>query len=132
MVGQLNSKDMKRVTTYINSTKEKAIRKAILKELANVHYFNKVAVDIYGKIHYLTEAQVRALQVVAAKLANTDKEAFEDFRENVVVYSGRDITHSKYVVRWRYNGFFIDNFQKGFYNAGYYLFRLLSEAQENK
>ena len=130
MVGQLNSKDMKRVKTNINSTKEKAIRNAILKELANVHYINKVAVDIYGKIHYLTEAQVRALQVVAAKLANTDKEAFEDFRENVVVYSGRDITHSKYVVRWRDNGFFIDNFQKGFYDADYYLFGLLSEAQK--
>lgn len=123
---------MKRVKTNINSTKEKAIRNAVLKELANVHYINKVAVDIYGKIHYLTEAQVRALQVVAAKLANTDKEAFEDFRENVVVYSGRDITHSKHVVHWRDNGFFEDNFQEGFYSIVYDLLGLLYVAQENK
>lgn len=122
---------MKRIkTTVTNIDKRNSVRKAMLKELVNVNYINKVAVDIYGSIHYLTEAQVRALQVVAAKLANTDKEAFEDFRENVVVYSGRDITHSKYVVRWRDNGFFMDNFQKGFYDAGYSLFGLLSEAQK--
>lgn len=121
---------MKRVKTNIDSTKEGAIRSAVLKELANVHYINKVAVDIYGKIHYLTEAQVRALQLVAAKLANTDKEAFEDFKKNVVVYSGRDITHSKHVVHWRDNGSFEDNFQGGFYSAGYDLFKLLSKTQK--
>ena len=123
---------MKRVKTNVNSTKEKAIRNAVLKELANVHYINKVAVDIYGKIHYLTEAQVRALQVVAAKLANTDKEAFEDFRENVVVYSGRDITHSEYVVRWRDNGFFEDSFQGGFYSAGYDLHLMMHTINKYK
>ena len=119
MVGLLNDKDMKRVKTNINSTKEKAIRSAINKELAAVHYINKVAVDVYGKIHYLTKAQVKALQVVAAKLANSDKQAFEEFKANVIVYSGRDITHSEYVVRWRDNGFFEDSFQGGFYSTGY-------------
>lgn len=127
---------MKRVKTNIDDAKRKAIRNAINKELASVHYINKVAVDIYGKIHYLTAAQVRALQVVAAKLANTDREAYEDFKKNVVVYSGRDITHSEHVMHWRDNGFdngfFEDNFQKGFYSIGYDLFGLLSEAQENK
>ena len=124
---------MKRAkTNSIDNTKRIAIYSAILKELAGVHYINKVAVDIYGKIYYLTEAQVRALQIVAAKLANTDKKAFEDFKKNVVVYSGRDITHSEHIVHWRDNGFFEDNFQEGFYSVGYDLFGLLSEAQENK
>lgn len=124
---------MKRIkTTVTNIEKRNSVRKAMLKELVNVNYINKVAVDIYGKIYYLTEAQVRALQIVAAKLANTDKEAFENFKKNVVVYSGRDITHSEHVVHWRDNGFFEDNFQEGFYSIGYDLFGLLSEAQENK
>lgn len=105
---------MKRVKTNINSTIEKAIRVAINKELAAVHYINKVAVDVYGKIEYLTKDQVRALQIVAAKLANNDKEAFEDFKNNVIVYSGRDITHSKHVMHWQTNGKFIETFDKGF------------------
>lgn len=120
---------MKRVKTNINSTKEKAIRKAILKELANVHYINRVAVDIYGKIHYLTKDQVRALQIVAAKLANNDKEAFEDFKNNVIVYSGRDITHSTHQIHWT-NGYFKDNFQTGFYTAFYDLTSALHDAHK--
>ena len=70
---------MKRVkTNIVDSTKGKAIRIAVNKELANIHYINKAAVDVYGKIEYLTKDQVRALQIVAAKLANSDKEKFEE------------------------------------------------------
>lgn len=108
---------MKRIKTTIDESKRAAIKEGVLKELAKVDYINKVAVDIYGKIYYLTEAQVRALQVVAAKLANTDRAAYEDFKENVVVYSGRDITHSHYAMHWRDNGFFVKEFQNGFYTA---------------
>ena len=118
---------MKRVKTNINSTKGKAIRAAINKELAAVHYINKVAVDVYGKIEYLTKDQVRALQIVAAKLANNDKEAFEDFKNNVIVYSGRDITHSTHQMHWTNRGYFKEDFQKGFYSSDYDLFSVLIE-----
>ena len=129
MVGQLKSKDMKRVkTNIIDSTKGKAIRSAINKELANIHYINKVAVDIYGKIEYLTKDQVRALQIVAAKLANNGKEAFEDFKNNVIVYSGRDITHSTHQMHWTNKGHFEENFQKGFYSSDYDLFSAFDDA----
>ena len=130
MVGQLNSKDMKRVKTNINSTKEKAIRSAINKELAAIHYINKVAVDVYGKIEYLTKDQVRALQIVAAKLANNDKEAFEDFKNNVIVYSGRDITHSTHQMHWTNKGYFEEDFQKGFYSSDYDLFSAFDDAHK--
>ena len=119
---------MKRVKTNINSTKEKAIRIAINKELAAVHYINKVAVDVYGKIEYLTKDQVRALQIVAAKLANNDKEAFEDFKNNVIVYSGRDITHSTHQMHWTNKGYFEEDFQKGFYSSDYDLFSAFDDA----
>lgn len=129
MAGQLNSKNMKRVKTNIDSTKGKAIRSAINKELAAIHYINKVAVDLYGKIEYLTKDQVRALQVVAAKLANNDKEAFEDFKNNVIVYSGRDITHSNHVMHWTNKGYFEEDFQTGFYSSDYDLFSAFDNAQ---
>ena len=123
---------MKRVKTNIDSTKGKAIRNAVLKELANVHYINKVAVDIYGKIHYLTKAQVRALQVVAAKLANSDKQAFEEFKANVIVYSGRDITHSSHVMHWSnrgHIGLLKEDFEEGFYSSDYDLSDAFDNAQ---
>ena len=123
---------MKRVKTTIDETKRAAIKGAVLQELAKVSYINKVAADVYGKIYYLTEAQVRALQVVAAKLANTDKEAYNDFKENVVVYSGRDITHSHHAMHWRDNGFFVEEFQKGFYTAVDDIVEHFYDAQEKQ
>ena len=122
---------MKRVkTNIIDSTKGKAIRSSILKELAAIHYINKVAVDVYGKIEYLTKDQVRALQIVATKLANNDKEAFEDFKNNVIVYSGRDITHSTHQMHWTNKGYFEEDFQKGFYSSDYDLFSAFVDAQK--
>ena len=94
--------------------------KIFLEEVNDNDYYShlsheeQLAVDVYGKIEYLTKDQVRALQIVAAKLANNDKEAFEDFKNNVIVYSGRDITHSTHVMHWQPNGKFIETFDKGF------------------
>ena len=117
---------MKRAkTNTIDSTKGKAIRSAINKELAAIHYINKVAVDVYGKIEYLTKDQVRALQIVATKLANSDKEAFEEFKANVIVYSGRDITHSSHIMHWTNSGYFEEDFQTGFFSSDYDLFSAL-------
>lgn len=123
---------MKRVKTNINSTKEKAIRSAINKELAAVHYINKVAVDIYGKIHYLTKDQVKALQVVAAKLANSDAQKYEEFKANVIVYSGRDITHSTHQMHWTnrgHLGYLKEDFEEGFYSSTYDLLDAFDNAQ---
>lgn len=122
---------MKRVkTNIIDINKGRAIRSSILKELAAIHYINKVAVDIYGKIEYLTKDQVRALQIVATKLANNDKEAFEDFKNNVIVYSGRDITHSTHQMHWTNKGYFEEDFQKGFYSSDCDLFSAFVDAQK--
>ena len=131
MVGQLNSKDMKRAkTNIIDSTKGKAIRIAVNKELAAIHYINKVAVDFYGKIEYLTKDQIRALQIVATKLANSDIQKFEEFKANVIVYSGRDITHSNHVMHWTNKGYFEEDFQTGFYSSDYDLFSAFYDAQK--
>ena len=123
---------MKRVKTNFDSTKEKAIRNAVLKELAAVHYINKVAVDIYGKIYYLTKDQVRALQIVAAKLANSDAQKYEEFKANVIVYSGRDITHSTHQMHWTnrgHLGYLKEDFEEGFYSSTYDLSDAFDNAQ---
>lgn len=127
-----NNKDMKRVKTNIDSTKGRAIRNAINKELAAVHYINKVAVDMYGKIFYLTKDQVRALQIVAAKLANSDAQKYEEFKANVVVYSGRDITHSTHQMHWTnrgHLGYLKEDFEEGFYSSTYDLSDAFDNAQ---
>ena len=122
---------MKRVkTNIVDSTKEKAIRNAINKELAAVHYINKVAVDVYGKIEYLTKDQVKALQIVAVKLANSDAQKFEEFKANVIVYSGRDITHSSHIMHWTNKGYFKEYFQTGFSSSYYDLSSALLDAQK--
>lgn len=122
---------MKRVkTNIIDSTKGNAIRIAVSKELAAIHYINKVAVDIYGKIEYLTKDQVRALQIVATKLANSDAQKFEEFKANVIVYSGRNITHSTHQMHWTNKGYFEENFEKGFYSSDYDLFSAFDDAQK--
>ena len=123
---------MERVKTNFDSTKEKAIRNAINKELAAVHYINKVAVDVYGKIEYLTKDQVRALQIVAAKLANSDMQKFEEFKANVVVYSGRDITHSTHQMHWTnrgHLGYLKEDFEEGFLSSDYDLLDAFDNAQ---
>ena len=127
-----NNKDMKRVKTNIDSTKGRAIRNAINKELAAVHYINKVAVDMYGKIFYLTKDQVRALQIVAAKLANSDAQKYEEFKANVVVYSGRDITHSTHQMHWTnrgHLGYLKEDFEEGFLSSDYDLLDAFDNAQ---
>lgn len=123
---------MKRVKTNFDSTKGKAIRAAINKELAAVHYINKVAVDVYGKIHYLTKDQVKALQVVAAKLANSDAQKYEEFKANVIVYSGRDITHSTHQMHWTnrgHLGYLKEDFEEGFLSSTYDLLDAFDNAQ---
>jgi len=123
---------MKRIKTNLDFTKRDAINAAILNELIDVQYFNKVTVEIYGKICHMDEAQVRALQVVAAKLSNADKNAFEDFKRNVVVYSGSNIKDSNHVMGWQNNGLFVQGFQKGFYSADNELCDKLYDAMDKK
>lgn len=50
---------------------------------------DKVAVEIDGKLDYYTEAEIRALQVIARRKAMESDEAFKEFCNTVTVYKGR-------------------------------------------
>ena len=84
-------------------------------------YTNKVAVEICGKLKYLNEAEVRALQVIAARKAIESKEEFNAFVKNITIYNGRTKTEAKRntpsVIEILEDGRLKDPFRPGFYNV---------------
>lgn len=95
-------------------------------EIRNVlHEFgyktNLVAVEIYGQPKYLNEYQIRALQIIAKRRAEISDEAFKEFIDNVIVYSGRWKRKSTHIMHFRKDGKFSDNFDPGFYDTSWNL-----------
>ena len=80
-------------------------------------YCKTVAAEIRGKLLYLTEGEVRALQIMAKQKADESEEAFKEFCEEVVIYSGCKKRSSKHRMIFQKNGYFENEFDKSFYNA---------------
>ena len=81
----------------------------------------KVAAEIYGRRVYITEAEVRALQILAKRRAEESEEAFLEFCENVIVYSGSRKRSSKHIMLFAEDGSFINDFEDGFFDVNYKL-----------
>lgn len=81
------------------------------------NYVKKIAVEINGKLLYLTEGEVRALQLLARQKADESDEAFEQFCKDVVVYSNFQKRKSKYTMKFQKDGCFANEFECGFFNA---------------
>jgi hypothetical protein len=77
---------------------------------------DKVAAKIYGDYVYLNELEVRALQVVAKRQAQTSKEAFEEFCKNVIVYRSNKVDDTN-VMKFQKDGNFSNDFEPGFYDV---------------
>lgn len=90
------------------------VRKGIL---AKMRYHQKVAAEVYGRPCYLTEAEVRALQILAKRKAEESDGAFREFAENVIVYSHRYKRRSKHKMIFRKDGTFENDFEEGFYDV---------------
>lgn len=80
-------------------------------------YCKTIAVEISGKLLYMTEGEVRALQILAKQAAEKSDEAFQEFCENVIVYSNTKKRNSKYKMIFRKDGFFENEFECGFFSA---------------
>lgn len=94
------------------------VRKELHNTLREFGYTtDKVAVEFYGKLFYLNEAQIRALQVMAKRKAEESDEAFAEFTNNVVVYSGRTKRKSLHTMTFRKDGSFVECFERGFYDT---------------
>lgn len=80
-------------------------------------YVKTIAAEIYGKILYLTEGEVRALQIMAEEKAEESDEAFNEFCENVIVYSNVKKKISKHKMKFQKDGSFENDFENGFFSA---------------
>ena len=85
--------------------------------LAKMRYHQKVAAEVYGKIVYLTEPEVRALQVLAKRKAEESDEAFKEFTDNVIIYSHMHKRRSKHKMVFRKDGKFENDFEQGFFDV---------------
>lgn len=80
-------------------------------------YSKTVAAEIRGKLLYLTEGEVRALQIMAKQKAEESEEAFKEFCDEVVVYSGCKKRSSKHRMIFQEDGCFKNEFENGFFSA---------------
>ena len=107
------------------------IRAEIQEILCSYEYHPTVAVEIYGKLTYLNEASVRALQIMALRKAQESEEAFKEFTENVIIYSGRTKRKSHYKMAFKKNGMWAKQFEPGFYDTcGRMYMHILKQGRE--
>lgn len=85
--------------------------------LAKMRYHQKVAAEVYGKIVYLTEPEVRALQILAKRKAEKSDDAFKEFTDNVIIYSHCHKRSSKHKMVFRKDGKFENDFEPGFFDV---------------
>lgn len=78
--------------------------------------FTQVAAIIYGEKMFLNEIDVRAFQVIAMYKAQQGPEVFEDFCENVKIFSGPSIETS-HQMEFRSDGRFSNEFNPGFFDV---------------
>lgn len=89
----------------------------------------KVCAEINGKIMYLTEYEVRYLQVLCGEYCTTDKK-FQEWCESIVIYNGR-FKHNSKPMEWCQDGTFSTKFMSGFYDtAGFLWARVLQHAHK--
>jgi hypothetical protein len=74
----------------------------------------KVAAIINGKLMYLSEPQVRYLQVKCSQCET--EEEYETFKKNHIIYSGRTKRKSKHIMIFRRDGKFFNEFENGFFS----------------
>jgi len=129
---------MRATTAYKQQLEEKAFERRINYDkfseirhevrsgiLAKMRYHQKVAAEVYGRFVYITESEVRALQVLAKRKAEESDEAFKEFTDNVIIYSHNSKRRSKHMMIFRKDGKFENDFEPGFFDVNKRLYELL-------
>lgn len=99
-----------------NRQKHNQVISAMKEQLIKRNSHEHLAVEIYGKLVYLTEREVRALQVLAVEKAKQSEEEWREFCANVVVYSNSQKSKS-YQLHWKKDGRFYESMETGFYDV---------------
>lgn len=100
------------MTRYFKSDLQREMRR-YLKERNNIKVYNHCAAEIYGTFMYLSEAEVRFLQL-KCKMCKTEAE-FEEFRKNHIIYDRATKRGAKQMI-WRRDGRFANDFKSGFFD----------------
>lgn len=81
----------------------------------------KNCVEIRGKLFYLSEREIRALQIIVARKYQESPEAFEQFTKEVIVYKGRhkgQPSKKGYrTMKFKPDGSFEESFDPGFFET---------------
>lgn len=96
-----------------------SVKQRIQRRLRQVNYYSRVAVEFPAekKIVYMTEPEIRAIQLEAAlTYKQSGKEAFDLFVSNFIIYNGRTKRGSK-PMTLNTDGKFDLSFQGGFWDA---------------
>lgn len=98
---------------------QRILIKSLIERILTEFGYNrdKAPVMIYGELTFLSECEVRALQVIAMRAAKLGDDIFKDFCENVIVYSGKDVETSTHKMHFRKDGKFIEEFEPGFFDV---------------
>lgn len=100
------------MTRYFKSDLQRDMRR-YFKERHNITVCNHCAAEIYGTFMYLSEAEVRYLQL-KCKMCKTDSE-FEEFQKNHIIYDRAPKRKAKQMI-WQRNGCFENDFKSGFFD----------------
>ena len=99
-----------------NRQKHNQVISAMKEQLIMRNSHEHLAAEIYGKLVYLTEREVRALQVLAVEKAKQSEEEWREFCANVVVYSNSKKKNS-YQLHWKKDGRFYESMETGFFDV---------------
>lgn len=97
----------------------KQVRKAIEFKLRQYNYYPRVAVEFPAekKIVYMVEAEIRAIQCIAANIYDIlGKEGFDEYVSQFIIYNGPTKRKSK-PMTLRTDGCFVEEFKKGFFTS---------------
>lgn len=97
----------------MNKREIKDLIKKIIKEQCGAT-FTKCAVRINGTVNYLSEREIRALQVAVIDMTD---EQYADFCNSIIIYNADTVKRSDGTITINKDGYLEDSFHPGFYDV---------------
>lgn len=97
----------------MNKREIKDLTRKVIREVCGTS-FTKCAVRINGKVEYLSEREIRALQVAVIDMTD---EQYADFCNSVIIYNADTVKRSDGTITINKDGYLEDSFHSGFYDV---------------
>lgn len=109
----------------MNKREIKDLIRKVIKENCGSN-FTKCAVRINGKVEYLSEREIRALQVAVIDMSDDE---YNNFCNSVIIYNADTVKRSDGTITINKDGYLEDSFHPGFYDVNGKLSRCLFNKQ---